>query len=472
MPRAAVLARRWRLLAAVGVAGVLLATNSFAATHSDPMVLQAPSPQRNGLFGTAVAVHGDVVLVGQPGSFNGEHMGLVHVWEMASEGWVHEEVWTGGDVGDRFGADVSIHEDVAAVGSWNRVGEASGCGVFVFARTSAGWREESCLSGAADGSDYFGSSVATDGTWLAVGSPGGDGAVHVYKRTDSQWRLDNVLTVGVPIEGLGSDVALHDDLLVAGAPGHGPGSVHVWRYHEPVWVYEANLQAPLGGGARLGSAVAVHGNLIVAGADRANGTHERQGAAVIFEHSTGWKRSAMLRSDEPGFFNFFGSSVAIQGGDVFVGAMWEYRPEKWGSEGSVHHFARQADTWERQRVFQPWEEQHGAHFGSALAIDGNRLLVGAPGGGAGPGYTLTVQAAGPHVAADTGYGGTRGPDDSGLAFLLDLALDPDGDAVSTHDNCPQAWNPDQADRDLDGRGDACDETITAAGIDLGEWPLG
>ena len=55
--------------------------------------------------------------------------------------------------------------------------------------------------------------------------------------------------------------------------------------------------------------------------------------------------------------------------------------------------------------------------------------------------------------------------DAGLLRCLRNA-DPDADGVrSIHDNCPAALNPDQADHDLDGLGDACDACAFDAGND-------
>ena len=37
-----------------------------------------------------------------------------------------------------------------------------------------------------------------------------------------------------------------------------------------------------------------------------------------------------------------------------------------------------------------------------------------------------------------------------------VAFDPDGDGVTTGDNCPNDANPDQANNDGDAQGDVCD----------------
>ena len=125
----------------------------------------------------------------------------------------------------------------------------------------------------------FGSAVATDGPWAAIGArgeDGGSGSVYVFQQTDKSWQQYSRLKAG--------DGGL-DDLF--------------------------------------GAAVGVYGNLLVAGAPRAmaNGQIDA-GAVYIFEFDTGglWQHTARLTAGDPGALDYFGMAVGVWKNQVIVGA--------------------------------------------------------------------------------------------------------------------------------------------------------
>ncbi len=59
----------------------------------------------------------------------------------------------------------------------------------------------------------------------------------------------------------------------------------------------------------------------------------------------------------------------------------------------------------------------------------------------------------------------RAKDDFAGRALLKKGMDNDSDGFPCADNCPQVYNPDQADRDGDGVGDACDNCPKASNPD-------
>ena len=76
----------------------------------------------------------------------------------------------------------------------------------------------------------------------------------------------------------------------------------------------------------------------------------------------------------------FGAAIAIGDGEIFVGRTGGgIAGAIYPSPGSVHVFERAADGWDFAYVITGADVEIGAEFGAALAVDGDRLLVGSPG---------------------------------------------------------------------------------------------
>ena len=104
------------------------------------------------------------------------------------------------------------------------------------------------------------------------------------------------------------------------------------------------------------------------------------GSAIVFERSLGWQQgvsSTLTAGTSAGNFELFGSSVAISGDTVVVGAPRD------GSLGEAYVFVGRCCafiglTWTRQALSRSTVFLAG--FGSSVAIDGNQTVVGSPDG--------------------------------------------------------------------------------------------
>lgn len=124
----------------------------------------------------------------------------------------------------------------------------------------------------------------------------------------------------------------------------------------------------------FGSSVAISGNTVVVGApyETASG-FSRAGHAYIF--STSGSFIATLTSPNAQSYGFFGSSVAISGTTVVVGADYEKVSGAVGA-GNVYTFnATTGDLIETIPVPNP---QFDAYFGGSVSISGTTIAVGAP----------------------------------------------------------------------------------------------
>ena len=132
------------------------------------------------------------------------------------------------------------------------------------------------------------------------------------------------------------------------------------------------------------ASVAIDGDTVVLGASRAKvGSVLQQGAVYVFERHAGgvdnWGQVAKLTDDSVRPVGNFGSSIAIEGDLLAVGASrgggnvaghhLRARPRGPRRLGQGHHHRRQRG---RRRRLPPRKS-----FGGAVALDGDLLLVGA-----------------------------------------------------------------------------------------------
>lgn len=129
-------------------------------------------------------------------------------------------------------------------------------------------------------------------------------------------------------------MAISDDTLVIGAPGesgaggNSSGAAYVYVRSGDSWVQQAYLKASNAGpGDRFGSSVAISGNTLVVGAPDEDGDSPypavqlAYGAAYVFVRSGSvWSQQAYLRASNADQYDEFGASVAISGDDIVIGA--------------------------------------------------------------------------------------------------------------------------------------------------------
>ena len=116
-------------------------------------------------------------------------------------------------------------------------------------------------------------------------------------------------------------------------------------------------------GSGFGTALAVDEQLAVVGAFLEGPS--RAGAAYVYRRSNGeWALEARFESANPLEDGFFGSSVAIGGGWVAIGAR---------NEGAIYLYRYTAEGWELADRLQPSDSFASNRFGAGLALNGKWL---------------------------------------------------------------------------------------------------
>lgn len=255
-------------------------------------------------FGVSVALDGDTAVIGAHGNDDaGQNSGSAYVFTRSGGVWSEQAKLTASDAaaGDLFGNAVSIRNDTVVVGSPQlRILGVSGNGAaYVFTPSGGVWTEQAKLV-ASDGEvlDFFGTAVAVSGDTAVIGSYGDDdagdqsGAAYVFTRFGNVWTEQAKLTASdAATDGdFGSSVAIEDGTVLIGAPGDDDagaysGSVYVFGLSAGAWAEQAKLIA--GDAAEndvFGSfgSVAISGNTALVGAPGDDDGGEYSGSAYVF----------------------------------------------------------------------------------------------------------------------------------------------------------------------------------------------
>lgn len=209
--------------------------------------------------------------------------------------------------------------------------------------------------------DRFGTSVAVSGDTAVLGAPKEDG---------------NATTVNGDAANNGASSA---------------GAAYVFVKNGASWTQQAYLKPTnTGAGDEFGSAVAIDGDTIVVGAfreesnatgiggDGSNDSAAFAGAAYVFARSgSTWTQQAYLKASNAVAFAQFGFSVAVDADTVVVGADREFTTSY--ESGAAYVFTRSGGSWTQQALVKASNPGIQDHFGTAVAIDGDTLVVGSPG---------------------------------------------------------------------------------------------
>ncbi len=376
------------------VMGATIGTAQTIEDFVDTQKVSAASPPIAGTatanLGTSIDLDGLRAVAGAPGAGTlGARPGAICTLRRSIDGtWVVDQTIshpTGAD-GDLFGQAVAIHGSTILVGAPEGAGTGS---VSTYELQPDGvWQFQQTIS-AFDGdvSDRFGEALDLTDTLAAIGAWGDDdqgnrsGSVYVFERDLSDAWIDLqkiVPSIGTDQSQFGTSVAITDDRLVVGAPGALGEHAFVYEYSGGVWSETAVLEASDGAAARrFGHRVATAGDVIVVGAPY-DGVF-RNGAAYVYERldDGGWRESAKLVPSDSETFDQFGFSVAIDGDRIAIGAYGVDVPPH-PLAGAVYLYERDVDGGWRNvdRITGPDPQTYGA-LGISVALSGDSIATGA-----------------------------------------------------------------------------------------------
>lgn len=369
-------------------------------TWKQEAYLKASNADTNDGFGASIAIDGDTLVVGAPGENSNANMvggnqmnesadnsGAVYVFVRSAMGVWSQQAYikaSNNDANDNFGGAVAISGDTIAIGAPFEDSNAVGVGgnqgdnsdpdsgaVYVYFRTAATWQQQAYLKASnTDNLDKFGATVALLGDTLAVGATDEDsnttginpqsnemafesGAAYVFTRTGTTWAQQAFLKASNAAGGdqFGSSIALGADILAVGA-----------RFED-------------------GGSVGINGN-------QSDNSLVDSGAVYVFVRMNGtWSQETYIKASNTDTSDFFGSSLALSGNLLAVGAFGEnasgvglnssQQSNSEGDSGAVYLFNRGKDGWAQVGYLKALNSDPGDEYGRNLALSGSTLVCGA-----------------------------------------------------------------------------------------------
>lgn len=371
--------------------------------------LKASNADAGDNFGESVAISGDIAVVGAKAEMsdatgiNGNqnnnsatYAGAAYVFVRDASGNWSQQAYlkaSNNEGGDTFGCSVAVSGQTVVIGAAgeksnatgingnqanNQSGSSGAAYVFVQSRRNV-WTQQAYLKASNNNSvDAFGVSVAVSGDMAVVGAVFEDSAAKGVNGNE----FDN------------------------GAASAGAAYVFV-RNSSRQWSQEAYLKASnTDAGDRFGEAVAIDGETVLIGArwedsiaKGVNGDEEDNslysaGAAYVFARNEvgSWYQQAYLKPSNTDAYDFyfFGTSVAVSGNDLIVGAPGEggsstgidgdqYHVDGWWN-GAAYQFRRdQHGTWTQQAYIKSSNERRDDRFATSIAVSDGTAIVGAIG---------------------------------------------------------------------------------------------
>ncbi len=311
--------------------------------------------------------------------------------------------------------------------------------------------------------DRYGAAIAIESETIMVGAPTDDnlannaGVVFVYTRDNtSSFTESQILTAptGAEFDRFGEAIAIDGDWAVIGAPYNDTGdadSGSAYIYHRNstsgLWEFHTELFPTIQGNSfRFGNAVAINSGTIAIGAPLGyiipDGVY-RSGVVYLYEYdgcSDTWFQVQILEADDANHHDEFGSAVALVGSRLLVGAPLD--DDSGSSTGSVYVYVFFGGTWTQFSKLSAPAAARFDYFGRSIAMDetGQYAVIGAPGtdynGIINSGVAFAFQRQGPFNWTSTDM---LHADDPGTADGFGWSVDISGEIIavgSDHDDDP------------------------------------
>jgi hypothetical protein len=341
-------------------------------------------------FGGAVAISGDTVVAGDtefplsPGAF---------VFAKPHSGW--KNMLFTAKLNAPLGGPYFLTSCVAIDGDTIVAGTGESV-AYVYVKPEGSWSDmyPTAILSIGDLENGFECSVAISGNTIIVGDTVNNqysGAVNVFVKPATGWHdMTPTATLtasdGQPYDDFGMAVSISGKTVAVGATQYAAaGKAYVFVEPPAGWTsmtQTAELRASdAAQGSEFGFSISTSGERVLVGS---RGLSDLVAAYMFVKPEGGWRdmtETATLTPADRLSFSGYGVSVVVSGKTAAVGAPYRSR-RSFGEAGGAYVFTEPSGGWRdmtSSTVLTGSDARYEADFGTALAMTGNLVVVGAPG---------------------------------------------------------------------------------------------
>lgn len=351
-------------------------------------------------FGKSVSIDGDRIAVGAP---KDDPDDATHAWEGKGSVYIYDRVgstWSltekvsvpDGEQGDEFGESVAIQNTASGwklvVGSPDHSTDTGGINqagaIYAFMNTGPQWVQTDKVVVTTNQNDIgsFGDNgIGFDGEVVAAIN---FSDIHLYEM-DAQGLLSSVASQS-GTDYIVNPVVVNREIIIGDPYGDlvssagQPNVSHIYENPGGIWVIgQIARPAVFQDGDSYARSVAFNGGVFLAGAPLYDGAGPNSGG--IWSHSmAGFAYpTGLIVEGQADPLGEFGRAVVADDTWAFVGVPNSINACDPGTSGAVRVYRLLSGQWSMVDTLLPLTNFPGDEFGSALAFDGNRLVVSMPG---------------------------------------------------------------------------------------------
>lgn len=293
-----------------------------------------------------------------------------------------------GAAGDYFASSTAISNGTVIVGAWSDDDSGYSSGTAYLFDANAGTQSAKLTEADPSAGKQFGGSVAISGNTAVVGAKYdqengiGSGAAYVFDTTTKTQLHKLTANDAAATEEFGTSVAVSGNTAIVGAyrddiGGNHSGSAYLFDTTTGSQLAKLTIDDSAAYD-HLGLSVAISDNRAIVGAPGRDINGTDTGAAYLFDTTTGALISTFA-ADDGDDYDSFGGAVAISGNRLIVGAHRD--ADNGARSGSAYLY--DLDTGAQIAKLSASDAAAYANFGLSVAISGDYALVGANGAGVG-----------------------------------------------------------------------------------------